>query len=147
MEITFKLLYTITMSTLVTQLPIEQAHKEFNYLVDKIAAKYEQLDSGEFRVVGTPGFNAKSGKLAYLFAGMSQLSHRLNLPIAAQLHILQTLKNSFRSKFVCRQAVLLCGGCSFVSHRPLRITGLLNTLSFLRIGSWLCILPTTTIVV
>ena len=36
------------------------SHKEFNFLADKIAAKYEQLDSGKFESFGTPGFNAKS---------------------------------------------------------------------------------------
>ena len=41
------------MSILVNQLTIEQAHKEFNSLLDKIAAKYQQLDSGEFGAVGT----------------------------------------------------------------------------------------------
>ena len=38
----------ITMSVSVSQLTVEQVHKEFNLLADKIAAKYEQLDSGEF---------------------------------------------------------------------------------------------------
>ena len=41
------------MSIAVSQLTAEQAHKEFNSLVDKIAAKYEQLDSGKFGAVGT----------------------------------------------------------------------------------------------
>ena len=31
------------MSIHVSQLTVEQAHKEFNSLADKIAAKYEQL--------------------------------------------------------------------------------------------------------
>ena len=69
------------MSTPISQLTVEQAHKEFNSLTDKIAAKYKQLDSGEFGAVGTPGFNAKFAKLTYLFACMSQLYQRLNLPM------------------------------------------------------------------
>ena len=31
---------------------VQEAHKEYNSLTDKIRAKYEQLDSGEF---GSPG--------------------------------------------------------------------------------------------
>ena len=54
------------MSTPVNQWTIEQAHKEFNSLVDQIAAKYEQLDSSKFRAVGTT-----AAKLASLFAHMS----------------------------------------------------------------------------
>ena len=73
------------MSVLVSQLAVGQAHKEFSSLADKIAAKYEQLDSGEFGKVSTLAFN-KSAKLASLFAHMSQLCQRLNLPILVQLH-------------------------------------------------------------
>ena len=55
----------------VSQLTGQQAYKEFNSLVDKIAAKYEQLDSDKFGAVSTPGFKAKSAELACLFAQMS----------------------------------------------------------------------------
>ena len=61
------------MSTLVNQLTIEQAHKEFNFLVDQIVAISEQLDSGKFGAVGIPAINAKSAILVSLFADMSQL--------------------------------------------------------------------------
>ena len=74
------------MSTSVSQLSVEQTHKEFNSLADKTAAKYEQLDSGEFEAVVIPGFNAKSTELVGLFAHMSQLCHGLNLPMPTQLH-------------------------------------------------------------
>ena len=84
------------MSTLVNQLTIEEAHKDFKSLADKIAAKYEQLDSAELRAVGTPAFNAKSAELAVLFARMSQLCQRLNLPKPVQLHrLLCALKSTF----------------------------------------------------
>ena len=81
------------MSTPVSQLTVEQAHKEFNSLVDKIAAKYEQLDSAKFRIVGTPGFNTKSAELVCLYACMSQLFQRWNLPMPTQLHRLQFFKH------------------------------------------------------
>ena len=81
------------MSIPVSQLTVEQAHKEFNSLADKIAAKYEQLESGEFGAAGTPAFNAKSGELASLFAHISQICQRLNLPVSAQLHRLLFFKH------------------------------------------------------
>ena len=41
------------MSTPVIHLTVEQTHKELNSLIDNIAAKFEQLESGEFGAVGT----------------------------------------------------------------------------------------------
>ena len=35
---------------------VQEAHKEYNSLMDKIRAKYEQLESGEFASPGTPAF-------------------------------------------------------------------------------------------
>ena len=61
------------MSTPVNQLTVEKAHKKCNSLVDKIVAKYQQLDSSKFGAVGTPAFNAKFTELASLFTHMSQL--------------------------------------------------------------------------
>ena len=69
------------MSIPVSQLTVQQAQKEFNSLADKISAKYEQLDSVKFGAVGTPTFNVKSVKLVVLFACVSQLCQRLNLPM------------------------------------------------------------------
>ena len=60
----------VTVSVPVSHITVEEAHKDFNSLPDKIAAKYEQLDSSEFGAVGTPAFNAKSAELASLFAHM-----------------------------------------------------------------------------
>ena len=88
-----KLHLFVTMSVPVSHLTVEEAHKEFNSLADKIAAKYEQLDSGEFLSVGTPAFKAKSAKLASLIAHMSQLYARLNLPMPAQLYRLPFFKH------------------------------------------------------
>ena len=66
LQIIFKSIVIISVP--VTQLTVEEAHEEFNSIVDRNAAKYEQLDSGEFWAVGTLAFNAKSAKLAVLFA-------------------------------------------------------------------------------
>ena len=82
------------MSTLVNQLTTEQAHKEYNSLVDKIAAKYQQLDSGKFGAVGTTGFNAKSAKLASLCA-LSKTAPA-NAHTTSQAIILQALKSYFQ---------------------------------------------------
>ena len=41
-------------------LTVQEAHKEYNFLTDQIWAKYEQLDSGKFRAVGTPVFNTEA---------------------------------------------------------------------------------------
>ena len=53
-------LTSLQYSTLVNLLTVDQAHKEFNSLVDKLATKYQQLDFNKFGAVGTPGFNAKN---------------------------------------------------------------------------------------
>ena len=82
-DITNYIQIIVTMSTPVNQLTIEEAHKELNSLEDKIAAKYEQLDSSAFGTVGTQAFNVKSVKLASLFVHVSQLCQRLNLPMPA----------------------------------------------------------------
>ena len=60
---------------------VQEAHKEYNSLTDKIRAKYKQLDSGEFGSPGFPAFDAEACELANL-----------------QAHVLQSLKTVFRSK-------------------------------------------------
>ena len=60
-------------------LTVQEAHKEYNSLTDQIRAKYEQLDSGKFRAVGTPAFKAEACELANLLACVSQLYQKLNL--------------------------------------------------------------------
>ena len=65
---------------------VHEAHKEYNYLIDQIRAKYELLDSGECGSVGTPAFNAECSELAHLMARMSELCKHLNLPIPKELH-------------------------------------------------------------
>ena len=61
-------------------IPVQEAHKEYNSLMDQIRAKYEQLDSGEFGTVDTPAFKAEACALANLLAHVSQLCQKLNLP-------------------------------------------------------------------
>ena len=67
-------------------LTVQEAHKEYNSLMDQIWAKYEQLDSGEFGAVGTPSFNAEACELANLLAHVSQLCQKLNLPPPKELY-------------------------------------------------------------
>ena len=71
LQITLKLQSVIP--KLVYLITVQEAHKEYNSLTDQIRAKYEQLDSGEYGVVGTPVFNAEACELANLLAHLSQL--------------------------------------------------------------------------
>ena len=66
---------------------VQEAHKEYNSLTDKIRAKYEQLDSGEFGCSpGIPAFDAEACELANLLAHVSQLCTKLNLSTPKELY-------------------------------------------------------------
>ena len=66
---------------------VQEAHQEYTSLTDKIRAKYEQLDSGEFGSPGTPAFNAEACELANLLACVSELcKKKLNLPMPKELY-------------------------------------------------------------
>ena len=92
---------------------VQGAHKEYNSLTDKIRAKYEQLDSGEFGSPGTSAFDAEACELANLPARVSQLCTKLNLPTAKELYRPTFFKPLLVLNY--RQAVCLgYGGCSFV---------------------------------
>ena len=65
---------------------VQEAHKEYNSLMDQIRAKYEQLDSGEYGAVGTPVLNAEACELANLLAWVSQLYQKLSLPTPKELY-------------------------------------------------------------
>ena len=65
---------------------VQEAHKEYNSLMDKIRAKYEQLDSGKFGSPGTPAFDAEAYELAHLLARVSELCQKLNLPSPKELY-------------------------------------------------------------
>ena len=76
------------MPKLVYLLTVQEAHKEYNSLMVQIRAKYEQLDSGEYRVAGTPAFNAEACEaceLADLLSHVSQLCQKLSLPPPKEL--------------------------------------------------------------
>ena len=89
---TLKLLkFIFTVSDLIMPKPVflmtvHEAHKEYNFLIDQIRAKYELLDSGECGSVGTQAFNAECSELAHLMARMSELCKHLNLPMPKELH-------------------------------------------------------------
>ena len=65
---------------------VQEAHKEYNSLMDQVRAKYEQLDSGEYGAVCTPAFNAEAYELVNLLAHVSQLCQKLNLPPPKELY-------------------------------------------------------------
>ena len=65
---------------------VQEAHKEYNSLMDQIRAKYEQLDSGEYGTVDTPAFKAEACELANLLAHVSQLCQKLNLQTPKELY-------------------------------------------------------------
>ena len=65
---------------------VQEAHKEYNSLMDQMRAKYKQLDSGEYGAVGTPAFKAEACELANLLAHVSQLYQKLNLLTPKELY-------------------------------------------------------------
>ena len=65
---------------------VQEAHKEYNSLMDQIWARYEQIDSGKFGTVGTPALNTEACELANLLAHVSQLYQKLNLPPPKELY-------------------------------------------------------------
>ena len=65
---------------------VQEAHKEYNSLIDQIQAKYKLLDSGECGSVGMTAFNAECSELAHLMAHMSKLYRHLNLPMPKEIH-------------------------------------------------------------
>ena len=74
---------------------VQEVHKEYSTLMDKIRAKYEQLDSGEYGSPGTPAFDAEACELVNLLAHVSKLCKKTepaNAKGIVQAHILQALK-------------------------------------------------------
>ena len=73
---------------------VQEAHKEYNSLTDKIRAKYEQLDSDVFGSPGTPALDAEA-------CSCKPTLHKTepaNSKEIIQAHVLQALKTVFRSK-------------------------------------------------
>ena len=85
-DIEIKLFTVSIMPKPVYLMTVQEAHKEYNSLTDKIRAKYEQLDSGEFGSPGTPAFDAEACELAHLLAHVSKLCQKLNLPPPKELY-------------------------------------------------------------
>ena len=68
------------MATPVSNLTVAEAHHEFGKLIDRIAAKNEELMSGKYGEAGSPDFIAKVQELAPLYARLCQLCKKLNVP-------------------------------------------------------------------
>ena len=68
-------------------------------MADKIRAKYEELDSGEFGSPETPAFDAEPCELANLLAHV-QKTAPANAKGIIQAHVHQALKTLFRSKLM-----------------------------------------------
>ena len=81
------------MATPFSQLTSQQAHDEFRKLTDLIAAKNEELMSGEFGEAGGSKFLAKISELTPIYACMSPLYKRLNLPWPTKLWWLPHFKH------------------------------------------------------
>ena len=81
------------MATPVSQLTSQQAHDEFRKLTDLITTKNEELMSGEFGEAEGSKFFAKISELASIYACMSQLCKRLNLPWPTKLWRLPHFKH------------------------------------------------------
>ena len=73
------------MATPVGNLTVDEAHAEFGKLIDQITAIDEKLKIGEFGEATSAPFIAKVQELASLFAHISQLCQRLNIPMPKQL--------------------------------------------------------------
>ena len=86
---------------------VQEAHKEYNSMMDKIRAKYKQLDSGKFGSPGTPAFDAEACELVNLLAHVSKLCIKLNLPPPKELYRPTVFKHwrCFSDQNYTRQAV------------------------------------------
>ena len=68
------------MATPVNILTVDETHAEFSKLTDLIAAKNEELLSGEYGEATSQKFITNMQELPPLYACMSQLCRHLNLP-------------------------------------------------------------------
>ena len=88
------------MSKLVYLLTVQEAHKEYNSLMDQIWAKYKQLDSDEYGTVDTPAFNAEACESTCSCEPTLPETEPANSKGIIQAHVLQALKTLFGSKFI-----------------------------------------------
>ena len=130
---------------------VQEAHKEYNSLTNKIRAKYEQLNSGEFGSPGTPAFDAEACELANLLARVSELCIKLNLPTPKELYrplFFKHWRHFSDQNSVQVGSLVRVWRMQLCSHRYVRITGLLSApLVHVRIGDFLYVLPAITLVV
>ena len=95
-------------------------------MTDQILAKYEQLDSGEYRAVGTPAFNAEACELANLLACVQPTlpeTEPADSKGIIQAYVFQALKTLFRSKLHWAGSLFRVWRMQLCSHRYVRITG------------------------
>ena len=78
--------YSICHAQTIFLITVQEAHKEYNSLMDQIRAKYEQLDSGKNGSFDTPAFKTETCELANLLACVSQLCQKLNLLTPKELY-------------------------------------------------------------
>ena len=102
----------LIMATPVGNLTVDEANAEFGKLVDQITAIDEKLKSGEFGEDTSAPFIAKVQELASLFARISQLCQRLNLPMPKHLWRMPYFKH-WRGEFF-KQNVPSQSSCSFI---------------------------------
>ena len=72
---------------------MQEAHKEYNSLIDQILAKYELLDSGECGNIDTQAFKAECSELSHPLACMSELCGHLNLLMPKEFYRLTHFKH------------------------------------------------------
>ena len=136
---TFKLLSV--MPKPVFLMTVQEAHKEYNSLTDKIRAKYKQLDSGEFGSPGTLAFDAEACELANFAQNwICRLQRNYTGPRSS------SIEDAFGSKLQAG-SLFRVWRMQLCSHRYVRITRLLRAPLVLRIGDWLCVMPAIPLVV
>ena len=98
-EITLKLRYIHHAQTSLLDDCAGGSQGVHSSLMDKIRAKYEQLDSGEFGSPGTPAFDAEACELANLLAHVSKLCKKTepaNAKGIVQAHVLQAFSSKLQ---------------------------------------------------
>ena len=77
---------------------VQEAHKEYNSLIDQIQAKYEQLKSGELGTVDTLAFKAETCESTWSCEQTLPDTGPATSKGTLQAHIIQALETLFGSK-------------------------------------------------